>query len=92
MVMEIEFDPQKAASNYRKHHVDFEEATTCFFDPLALSTEDPFSLDENRWVLIGISIRARHLTVVYTLRNNRIRMISARKSTRREIEHHAQGI
>lgn len=51
--------------------------------------EDPDTKGEMRWVLIGMSNKLRLLTVVYTVRQDRIRVISARKSTRREAQHYA---
>ena len=88
--MEIEFDPDKAAMNLNKHEISFEEAATSLLDPNALVMEDIDSEGENRWVLIGMSNKARLLTVVYTLRHeDRIRLISARKSTRNEGEFYA---
>ena len=71
--MEIEFDPNKAASNLIKHLISFKESSTALLDPLALVREDPDAEGENRWVLIGMSNQARLLTVVYTLRNECIR-------------------
>jgi uncharacterized DUF497 family protein len=57
---------------------------------MALAREDERSEGEARWVLIGISANARLLIVVYTLRNeHRIRLISARKATRKEASCHA---
>jgi uncharacterized DUF497 family protein len=59
-------------------------------DPQALAREDIDSKDEARWLLIGMSTSARLLTVVYTLRDDdRIRVISARKATRKEAEYYA---
>jgi uncharacterized DUF497 family protein len=88
--MEIEYDPQKARSNLSKHGVSFEEAATALYDPLALVQEDTDSMGENRWVLTGLSSQANLLTVVYTLRNEEvIRLISARKATRREAKYYA---
>jgi uncharacterized DUF497 family protein len=85
MHMEIEWDPGKAAANEEKHGIRFEEAATSLLDPMALAQEDESSEGEARWVLIGMSANARLLTVVYTLRDeNRIRLISARKATRKE--------
>jgi uncharacterized protein len=90
MHMEIEWDPAKAESNLRKHGVPFEEAVTALLDPNALAQEDVGSEGEARWVLIGMSASARLLTVVYTLRQeSRIRLISARKATRKEAAHYA---
>jgi hypothetical protein len=88
--MEIEWNSGKAAANLRKHGVSFDEAATALLDPRALAQEDPASEGEPRWVLLGMSSRARLLTVVYTLRNDdRIRLISARKATRKEAEDYA---
>lgn len=88
--MQIEWDPAKAAGNLKKHGVSFEEAATSMLDPLALAQEDPTSTDEARWVLVGMSAAARLLTVVYTLRSEeRVRLISARKATRKEETYYA---
>jgi uncharacterized DUF497 family protein len=87
--MEIEFDPNKASSNLIKHGISFEESSTALLDPLALVREDPDTESENRWVLIGMSNQSRLLTVVYTLRNERIRLISARKATKKEAKNYA---
>lgn len=87
--MDIEFDIHKAKSNLKKHGVSFDEASTALFDPRALCAADPDAEGENRWVLVGMSHAAHLLTVVYTLRGQRIRIISARKSTRREAHDYA---
>ena len=90
MHMEIEWDLEKATSNLQKHGVSFEEASTALLDPLALAQEDATSEGEPRWVLIGMSARGRLLTVIYTLRRpERIRLISARKATRKEANYYA---
>ncbi|RKZ50614.1 MAG: BrnT family toxin [Candidatus Parabeggiatoa sp. nov. 3] len=72
-----------------KHGISFAESSTALLDPLALVREDPDAEGENRWVLIGMSNQARLLTVVYTLRNERIRLISARKATKKEAKIYA---
>jgi len=89
--MEIEFNPIKAASNLKKHGISFNEGATALLDYNALVQEDNDSEGENRWVLIGMSNQARLLTVVYTLRDEeeRIRIISARKATRKEANYYA---
>jgi uncharacterized DUF497 family protein len=90
MHMDLEWDPGKAAENLKKHGVRFEEAATSLLDPNALAQEDECSQGEARWVLIGMSSNARLLTVVYTLRDEkRIRLISARKATRKEASFYA---
>ena len=88
--MEIEWDPEKARSNRAKHRVELEEAVTCLLDSNALVLEDEESADESRWILVGMSTKPRLLTIVYTLRmEDRIRLISARKATRREARDYA---
>jgi len=81
----FEWDPNKAAQNIRKHGVSFEEAATAFGDPLSITIFDPLhSIDEDRFVLIGMSNRNRLLVVVHTDRNDKIRIISARRATKKE--------
>ena len=90
MHMDIEWNAGKAAANFRKHGIRFEEGATSLLDPLALAQEDDSSESEARWVLVGMSTNARLLTVVYTLRDeSRIRLISARKATRKEAAFYA---
>ena len=90
--MDVEYDPAKAASNLKKHGVSFDEAATALLDSVALAIEDPDAEEERRWVLIGMSNKARLLTVVYALRHQRIRLISARDSTKRETRTYAQRV
>jgi uncharacterized DUF497 family protein len=86
----IEFDPKKAAGNLKKHGVSFEEAASCLLDPLALVKDDPDAKDELRLILLGMSQAGRLLTVCYTLRGDEaIRLISARKATRKEVTSYA---
>ena len=85
MSLIFEWDGQKAKQNLEKHNVSFEEATTVFGDPLSLTIEDPLhSTDEERFVIVGESVRRRVLVVVHTERGDHIRIISARLATRRE--------
>ena len=90
MGLTFEWDQRKAASNRRKHGVDFEEASTAFGDPLSITIPDPgHSQDEDRFVLIGESFRGRLLVVVHTEREDTVRLISARvakPSERRDYE------
>lgn len=91
--MQIDFDPKKATANLKKHGVSFDEAITCLLDPLALVRDDPDARGEVRLVLMGISHAGRLLTVCYTLRDEEaIRLISARKATKKEEQSYAQGI
>jgi hypothetical protein len=83
--LKIEWDPWKAAINRTKHKVSFEEAVTVFGDPLGRITDDPrHSETEQRYVLLGLSDRRRLLAVMFTEREQAIRLISARKATRLE--------
>lgn len=88
--MDIEYDPSKAQLNERKHGVSFDEATSVLFDPIGLSFEDIDSETEHRWVILGMSNKDRLLVVIYTLREDEIiRLISARKATRKEVKQYA---
>ena len=83
--LRFEWDPRKAATNRTKHGVSFEEASSVFGDPLGLIVDDPrHSRGEKRHVLLGSSERHRLLAVMFTVREDVIRVISARKVTRRE--------
>lgn len=84
--MRIIWDESKAASNFKKHRgIPFEEAATCLLDPMALVNEDPDAEGEQRFILIGMSEKVRLLAVCYSLPDeNTIRIISARKPTKRE--------
>ena len=67
--MQFEWDPQKAAANLAKHKVSFEGAATVFGDPLGRIVADPrHSVDEDRFVLLGLSGRQRLLAVMYVER------------------------
>ncbi len=81
-----EWDARKARLNARKHHVSFDEAATVFLDPLAFTFDDPdHSIKERRFVTIGMSSRQRLLVVAHADKDElTIRLISARKATRRE--------
>ena len=83
----FEWDPRKDAENKRKHGVSFEEARSVFADEYALLLDDPdHSAVEERFILLGLSARFRVLVVVHAYRESEdtIRIISARKATRRE--------
>ena len=63
----FEWDPEKAKTNYRKHGVNYEEATTVFRDPTAISIfDDEHSEKEERWITIGISNAGRLIVVCHT--------------------------
>ena len=82
--MNIEWDPAKAASNLEAHGVDFAEAAVALEDERALTIEDTRHDDEQRFVSLCLDPLARLLVVVYTWRDDTIRIISARKATKNE--------
>ena len=87
MNLDFEWDERKAAVNRRKHGVSFEEARTVFVDEAALQIPDPqHSEDEDRFIMLGMSIRLRVLVVCHCYRESDevIRIISARKADREE--------
>jgi uncharacterized protein len=91
--MQVEFDPRKASANLKKHGVSLDEAAGSLLDPFALVREDEDAEGEVRFVLVGMSRENRLLTVCYTLREEEtIRLISARRATRREERQYAEGI
>ena len=82
MDLEFEWDLRKAAGNLEKHKVSFEEAGTVFGDPLGRIVPDTrHSLEENRYVLLGLSKDKRLLTVMYVERGCAVRIVSARQAT-----------
>ena len=90
--MEFEWDPEKAAANVRRRRVSFNEAATVLEDPLSTTFPDEaHSEGEIRFVTVGVSQRGRLLVVAHTERNDTIRIISARRATRREREFYEQG-
>lgn len=89
--MNFEWDPSKARQNLRKHQVSFEEAATVFGDPLAITYPDPdHSTSEQRFITIGLSNVSRTLIVAHADRDEKIRIISARRTTQRERRHYEE--
>ena len=85
--LSFDWDSRKNAANQREHGISFEEATTAFSDEQALLIDDPeHSSDEERFVLLGMSAALRVLVVCHCYREGEdlIRIISARKATRKE--------
>ena len=86
-MIQFEWDLAKAAGNIKKHGVSFEEAQSVFYDEFAFQFfDDDHSGDEERFLLLGMSTGARLLLVCHCERDagNTIRIISARKATKRE--------
>lgn len=91
-MLTFEWDGNKAAANAEKHGVTFEEAATAFGDPLSITIDDPdHSEEEERFVLLGMTHRARIVVVVHTDEGgDAVRLIRARLATRRERKDYEQ--
>ena len=87
--MEYQWDREKAKGNHKKHNVRFSDAVTVFSDDRALTIEDD-DPDEQRFITIGLDATARIIVVVYTWRGDDIRIISARRATKNEIEQYEE--
>jgi len=91
-MIKIVWSEKKNRQNIRKHRVDFNEAGTIFDDPLQISADDPdHSFNERRYITIGTSKQNRLLIIAHTFSNDKIRIITARKPTRRERENYEEG-
>lgn len=92
MPLNFEWDGRKAKVNAAKHGVSFEEAATVFADPLSLTIPDPdHSQVEERFIILGKSHTGKLLVVVHTERGDNLRIISARRASRRERKNHEEG-
>jgi uncharacterized DUF497 family protein len=92
MSLDFEWDHRKASQNSKKHGVSFEEASTVFGDPLARIIDDPVhSTEEDRFIIVGESERLRLLVVSFTDRGKFIRIISARRASRKERIDYEEG-
>ena len=92
--MDFEWDPDKAASNLAKHGVAFTAAATVFGDPRAITFADPdpdHSDDEDRFLTFGCTAAGLLLIVSHTDRDDRTRIISARRAGRKERKIYEQG-
>lgn len=90
--MYFEWNPAKAKKNLQKHGVSFDEASSAFYDPLAVTGADPdHSEIEERSVTFGMSSQGRLLVVAHTERGDAIRIISARVATQHERRIYEEG-
>ena len=90
--MEFEWNPDKAGANFKKHGVPFTEGSTVFGDPLSITFPDPaHSINESRYITIGLSRNGKLLILAHKDRNKRLRIISAREATRKEKRFYEQG-
>jgi len=81
--MEFEFDPVKSASNLDKHGIDFDAVQAIWQDVMRVEVPAR-TADEPRWLVIG-QINGKHWSVVVTRREQRVRIISARRSRKEEV-------
>ena len=90
----FEWDPIKAKSNFQKHKVSFKRAAEIFLDPFMLSIYDKQHSElEDRWITIGKDSNNIPIVVIHTFRevnseDSIIRIISARKATKKEAKHY----
>lgn len=92
-MIKFEWDPNKARTSLRKHHIAFREAATVFRDPLSITFYDPdHSEHEERYIIVGLSTSGRLLIVSHTDLGDRIRIINARELTRAEREEYEEEI
>lgn len=90
--MTFEWDPEKAEGNLEKHGISFEEAMSAFADLLSVTISDPdHSVEEQRYLLLGLSYRGLLLVVSHTERGQTIRIINARRADRREKRTYEEG-
>jgi len=90
--VDYEWNPAKARVNYQKHGVHFSEAVTALEDEFALTIRDEYSGLEERWITLGTDSLGRILVIVYCWREERIRVISARRATPGERWQYEEGI
>ena len=94
-MVRFEWDDAKARSNERKHGVSFEDAMLVFADPYALMAQDRAVSGELRWQTIGMAAGIVLLLVAHTVRDEQeqeiIRIISARKATRKECKRYDEN-
>ena len=89
------WDEKKNKTNMQKHGISFEEAASVFWDDKAILFDDPaHSRDEDRFILLGVSVKMHICVVCHCYRENDhiIRIISARKATKKEVTRYERGI
>jgi uncharacterized protein len=89
--MDILYDPKKNAANIKRHGVDFEDAQAMLLDPYALTWEDEDAEDEQRFLQLGMDAVGRVLVVVFTYRDDIIRLIAAWKANDKQRKRYEAG-
>lgn len=88
---DFEWNDAKASENLKKHQVLFEESISVFHDPFSIIFHDPdHSFEENRLIIVGMSVKIKYLFVSFTERGNRTRIISARELSASEKRNYEQ--
>lgn len=90
--MKVYWDPKKAKANFKKHGIRFSDAEAVLYDPNALTIEDERAEGEQRHISVGMDALGRVLVVVYTYRGDDIRLISARRASKKERGSYEEGI
>jgi uncharacterized protein len=88
----MQWDPRKGRENERKHGIRFSDVEPVLYDPAAVTVEDATARGEQRFMTIGRDGFDRVLVLVYTLRGNDVRLISARKASRNELRVYEEGV
>jgi len=84
-IVGFDWDEGNKQKNWEKHQVDFRECEEVFFNqPLLINEDAKHSSQEKRFYVLGRSDIGRTLFMVFTLRNNKIRVISARDQSKKE--------
>ncbi|WP_366945123.1 BrnT family toxin [Desulfoluna sp.] len=90
--MEITWDPDKAASNWIKHRIWFSDAEAALWDTHGLTLEEQVYSGEKRYVTLGMGMTGVLVVVVYMYRGECLRIVSARKATKRERRSYGKGV
>ncbi len=90
--MNVIWDIKKAKANFLKHRIYFSDAESVLYDSLAISSPDDDTEGEERFIATGSDVFGRILTIVYTYRDDTIRIISARKATKKERKYYESTI
>ena len=92
MALGFEWDPLKSRKNEKKHGVSFHEGMTAFADKFSYTISDPeHSVEEYRFLLLGLGSSGNLMVISHTERGDRIRIISVRRATKQECELYKQG-
>ena len=93
MSLQFEWDPKKARANLKKHDVSFEEAISVFADPLArIFNDEGHPGEERREIIIGHTVHEDLILVSFTASHDRVRILSARRVTRRERKDYEENV